>query len=233
MGFNSASKGLKCTLTLILLTWRIWWATNNASRWQMGFNWAFEGLKYLLTLILLTWRIWWAPNNASRWQMGFNWAFKGLKCPLTLILLTWRIWWAPNNTSRWQMGFNWAFKGLKCTLTLILLTWRIWWAPNNASRWQMGFNWVFNSVFLNCTARYLLRLSHCADETYIWISQCRTGDFFVVAIIKVAACSIPTVTRLSPDDCQHKWNTKKSVVAHALAKFLPFSPYAIKVLCLV
>jgi len=25
-------------LTLILLTWRIWWVPNNASRWQMGFN---------------------------------------------------------------------------------------------------------------------------------------------------------------------------------------------------
>ena len=25
-------------LTLILLTCRIWWATNNASKWQMGFN---------------------------------------------------------------------------------------------------------------------------------------------------------------------------------------------------
>jgi len=31
-------------LTLILLTWRIWWAPNNASRWQMGFNSAFNGL---------------------------------------------------------------------------------------------------------------------------------------------------------------------------------------------
>jgi len=31
-------------LTLILLTWRIWWALNNASRWQMGFNLAFKGL---------------------------------------------------------------------------------------------------------------------------------------------------------------------------------------------
>jgi len=31
-------------LTLILLMWRIWWALNNASRWQMGFNSAFEGL---------------------------------------------------------------------------------------------------------------------------------------------------------------------------------------------
>jgi len=31
-------------LTLILLTCRIWWAPNNASRWQMGFNSAFKGL---------------------------------------------------------------------------------------------------------------------------------------------------------------------------------------------
>jgi len=32
-------------LTLILLTWRIWWAPHNASKWQMGFNSAFKGLK--------------------------------------------------------------------------------------------------------------------------------------------------------------------------------------------
>jgi len=25
-------------IILILLTWRIWWAPNNAGRWQMGFN---------------------------------------------------------------------------------------------------------------------------------------------------------------------------------------------------
>ena len=31
-------------LTLILLTWRIWWAPNNSIRWQMGFNSAFKGL---------------------------------------------------------------------------------------------------------------------------------------------------------------------------------------------
>jgi len=29
---------LQATLTLILLTCRIWWAPNNANRWQMGFN---------------------------------------------------------------------------------------------------------------------------------------------------------------------------------------------------
>jgi hypothetical protein len=31
-------------LTLNLLTWRIMWTPNNASRWQMGFNSAFKGL---------------------------------------------------------------------------------------------------------------------------------------------------------------------------------------------
>jgi len=31
-------------LTLILLTWRKWWAPNNASNWQMGFNSGFKGL---------------------------------------------------------------------------------------------------------------------------------------------------------------------------------------------
>jgi hypothetical protein len=30
-------------LTLILLTWRIWWAPNNVRRWQVGFNSAFKG----------------------------------------------------------------------------------------------------------------------------------------------------------------------------------------------
>jgi hypothetical protein len=35
---------LSLLLTLILLTWRIWWAPNNASRWQMEFNSAFKGL---------------------------------------------------------------------------------------------------------------------------------------------------------------------------------------------
>jgi len=36
-------KNRKTCLTLILLTWRIWWAPNIASRWEMGFNLAFKG----------------------------------------------------------------------------------------------------------------------------------------------------------------------------------------------
>ena len=31
-------------LTLTLLMWRIWWAPNNASKWQMGLNSAFKRL---------------------------------------------------------------------------------------------------------------------------------------------------------------------------------------------
>jgi hypothetical protein len=34
-----------CILTLILLTWKIRWAPNNASKQQMGFNSAFKGLR--------------------------------------------------------------------------------------------------------------------------------------------------------------------------------------------
>ena len=33
-----------CQLTLILLTWTIWRAPTNASKWRMGFNSAFKGL---------------------------------------------------------------------------------------------------------------------------------------------------------------------------------------------
>ena len=40
------------TLTLILLTWRIWRAPNNASKWQMGFNLAFKGLTIHFHLVL-------------------------------------------------------------------------------------------------------------------------------------------------------------------------------------
>ena len=41
-------------LTLILLTWRIRWAPNNASKWQMGFNSAFKGLRWLTYIFSLT-----------------------------------------------------------------------------------------------------------------------------------------------------------------------------------
>jgi hypothetical protein len=34
-------------LTLYLLTWKIWRATNNANKQQMGFNSAFKGLRWI------------------------------------------------------------------------------------------------------------------------------------------------------------------------------------------
>ena len=44
---------LLCTLTLNTLTWRIWWAPNNASRWKMGFNSALKGLIHKCSILHL------------------------------------------------------------------------------------------------------------------------------------------------------------------------------------
>ena len=44
--FSGRSVNRYGALTLTLLTWRIWWAPNNASKWQMGFNLAFKGLMF-------------------------------------------------------------------------------------------------------------------------------------------------------------------------------------------
>ena len=37
-------------LTVTLLTWRIWWAPTNASKWRMGFNSVFKGLTHCIWL---------------------------------------------------------------------------------------------------------------------------------------------------------------------------------------
>jgi len=44
--------GFAKNLTLILLTWKIWWAPNTAGKWQMRFNLAFKGLTWVLCLRL-------------------------------------------------------------------------------------------------------------------------------------------------------------------------------------
>ena len=41
---NTTNLHILTPLTLTLLTWRIRWAPNNASKWQVGFNLAFKGL---------------------------------------------------------------------------------------------------------------------------------------------------------------------------------------------
>ena len=83
--------------------WRIRWAPNNASKWQMGFNLALKGLMPPI-------RQWGqTKHHSANYRTA---AIDTDVLPLTLYLLTWRIWWAPNNASKWQMGFNSAFKGL-------------------------------------------------------------------------------------------------------------------------
>jgi len=44
-------------LTLNLLTWRIWWAPNNASTWQMGFNSVFlrVNIYFFSTAAMFAW----------------------------------------------------------------------------------------------------------------------------------------------------------------------------------
>jgi len=51
----SCSSSGQIVLTLNLLTCRIWWAPNNASRWQMGFNLAFKVLiQHLVSSLLVS-----------------------------------------------------------------------------------------------------------------------------------------------------------------------------------
>ena len=45
MIYTDFEKAINTALTLILLTWRIWRASNNASGWHLGFNSVFKGLK--------------------------------------------------------------------------------------------------------------------------------------------------------------------------------------------
>ena len=44
MQSTAGHRNIPSALTLILLTWTIWRAPTNASKWRMGFNSAFKGL---------------------------------------------------------------------------------------------------------------------------------------------------------------------------------------------
>jgi hypothetical protein len=48
---KTCKSNISLSLTHILRTWRIWWASNNSSRWQMGFNWVSKGLRSYSTYI--------------------------------------------------------------------------------------------------------------------------------------------------------------------------------------
>jgi len=58
--FRSNTKNTDRILTLNPLTWKICWAPNNASKWQMGFNSAFEGLSghFLVSLKTICNNVW-------------------------------------------------------------------------------------------------------------------------------------------------------------------------------
>jgi len=63
------------SLTLILLTCRIWWAPNNANKWQMGFNSAFKGLTrrhFLLSRRRVKW-IFIYNVQRYRWRCTIPW----------------------------------------------------------------------------------------------------------------------------------------------------------------
>ena len=63
---DGASLMLRTSLTLTLLTWRVWWAPTNACKWQMGFNSAFKGLR-------MRWKSWKGFH-----KMGFQECFQHL-----------------------------------------------------------------------------------------------------------------------------------------------------------
>jgi len=69
----------ECSLTPILLMWRIWWATNNASKWQMGFNLTF---KWFNALRMVAYR----QPQGTVWRITSAWykdhpALKGFSLP--------------------------------------------------------------------------------------------------------------------------------------------------------
>jgi len=74
---QTMSKTFICVyLTLILLTWKIWWGSNNARKWQMGFNSAFKGLncsfnfsRKILEKILKYQISWKSVQSESRFSM--------------------------------------------------------------------------------------------------------------------------------------------------------------------
>jgi hypothetical protein len=78
-GNHSGSYPHVC-LILILLTWIIWWAPNNASRWQMEFNSAFKGL-ILDTVLHLVY----ACCIETRWSYGSKAAVRTEHCGRFLI----------------------------------------------------------------------------------------------------------------------------------------------------
>jgi len=92
-------------LTFILLKWRIWWASNNASRRQMGFSSVFKGLMFWL------FSIFWHPSI----HVG-HWLTQGLSFVMSYY------WWftcLPSG-SRSRLHTHWIVFQHICLLVMIL-----------------------------------------------------------------------------------------------------------------
>ena len=96
-------------LTLTLLTWRIWWAPNNARTWQMGFNSAFKGLTFL-SLAVCTQT---GPHGIYGGQIGirflpFQRDSTSVQCPFICVSPTLNkflnFWWSFTSTPRVWCG---------------------------------------------------------------------------------------------------------------------------------
>jgi len=90
-------------LTLILLTWRKWWAPNNASKQQMGFNSAFKGLKCSQSFFSI--------DNSDN-EEELSWLVDGRVVSLLLTGLPrislWRMWY-------WSALPQWGVMSVLCT----------------------------------------------------------------------------------------------------------------------
>jgi len=100
-------------LTLILLTWRKWWAPNNASKQQMGFNSAFKGLmkaftddNIILVRALPGWSLSPSVTNHHRTLTALRQEFSlNMPCPAAETRIYWNAFWCcsfwgPHNSTK-------------------------------------------------------------------------------------------------------------------------------------
>ena len=73
--------GQFASLTLSLLTWKIWWTPNNAGRRQMGFKWAFKGVNHYIQVAFQIFNLY--LMIASRFE---DWLYPVLRSLKTLTI---------------------------------------------------------------------------------------------------------------------------------------------------